>query len=97
MEEILQFLSNTKNVIYSCGDYKAPSIAMQVPEYKKLLYDIRTGCIKLKYITEITNENIHYCKELTKFGYEIKTNLDTSWYYNCQICHRSLLGLANIP
>ena len=72
MAAILQFLSNTKSVIYSCGDYRGPSVAIEVQEYRKLISNLRSRGINPKYITEITSENIHYCKELMKLGYEIR-------------------------
>lgn len=72
MAAISQFLSDTKNVIYSCGDYRGPSIAIEVQEYRKLISNLRSRGINLKYITEITSKNIHYCKELMKLGYEIR-------------------------
>ena len=69
---ILQFLSNAKNVISSCADYRGPSISIEVQEYRKLISSLRRRGITLKYITEITRENIHYCNELMKLGYEIR-------------------------
>jgi two-component system, OmpR family, sensor histidine kinase VicK len=71
MNAILQFLSKA-NRINSCANYKGPSITIEVQEYKKLLFDLRARHIKLRYITDITKENAHYCKELMKFGYEIR-------------------------
>jgi two-component system, OmpR family, sensor histidine kinase VicK len=71
MKAILQFLSKS-NKIDSCADYKGPSVAIEVQEYKKLLFDLRTRRIKLRYVTDITKENVHYCKELMKFEYEIR-------------------------
>ena len=72
MGAILQFISNAKNVIYSCCDYRGPSISIEVQEYRKLISSLRRRGINLKYITEITRENIHYCNELVKLGYEIR-------------------------
>jgi two-component system, OmpR family, sensor histidine kinase VicK len=71
MKAILQFLSKS-NKIDSCADYKGPSVAIEVQEYKKLLFDLRTRRIKLRYVTDITKENVHYCKELMEFEYEIR-------------------------
>jgi signal transduction histidine kinase len=72
MNAILQFLSKVNDRIDSCGDYKAPSVAIGVQEYKKLLFDLRTRGIKTRYVTDITKENVHYCKELLKFEYDIR-------------------------
>jgi two-component system sensor histidine kinase VicK len=72
MHALLQFLSKANGRIDSCADYKGPSVVIEVQEYKKLLFDLNTRGIKLRYITEITKENVHYCKELIKFGYDIR-------------------------
>src|SRR5918911_2159489 len=71
MSTIFQFLSQA-NKIDSCGDYRAPSLIFEVKEYKKLLSDIKAKGIQLRYITDITKDNIHYCKELLKFAKEIR-------------------------
>jgi signal transduction histidine kinase len=72
MNTILQFLSKA-NTINSCGDYKAPSAIIKVEEYRKLLYDLKERGIKLRYITDITKDNVKYCKELINdFAYEIR-------------------------
>jgi two-component system sensor histidine kinase VicK len=70
MNAILRFLSKAHR-IDSCGDRRAPSVAIGVEAYKKLLFDLRNRGIKLRYITEITKENIQYCKEMMKFAEEV--------------------------
>ncbi|MFL6430224.1 MAG: ATP-binding protein [Nitrososphaeraceae archaeon] len=70
MNAILRFLSQAHR-IDSCGDLKALSAAIGVEAYKKLLFDLRNRGIKLRYITEITKENIQYCKEMMKFAKEV--------------------------
>src|SRR5918911_938949 len=69
--KVFQFLSKADK-IDSCGDYKAPSLILEFEQYKKLLYDIKAKGIKLRYITDITKDNIRYCKELLKFAKEIR-------------------------
>ena len=72
MNTMMQFLSKA-NTINSCGDYKAPSANIQVEEYRKLLFDLKKRGIKLRYITDITKDNVKYCKELmSDFTYEIR-------------------------
>jgi signal transduction histidine kinase len=72
MNTILQFLSKA-NTINSCGDYKAPSAIIEVEEYRKLLFELKKRGIKLRYITDITKDNVKYCKELMNdFAYEIR-------------------------
>src|SRR5919199_6093668 len=72
MNIILQFLSNTNN-ISSCGDYKAPSVVFEIEGYKKLLSDIKKRGIKLRYVTDITKDNVKYCRDLIEFfAYDIR-------------------------
>jgi two-component system, OmpR family, sensor histidine kinase VicK len=71
MSTMLKFLSKAHK-IDSCGDYKAPSLILVVRQYKKLLSDIKAKGIQLRYITDITKDNIHYCKELLKFAKEVR-------------------------
>ena len=47
MSTILQFLSKADK-IDSCGDYKAPSLILEVQQYKKLLSDIKAKGIQIK-------------------------------------------------
>ena len=71
MNAILQFLSKAYT-IDSCGDHRAPSVAIGVEEYKELLLDLKNRGTKLRFITDITKENIHYCKQVMKFAEEVR-------------------------
>jgi signal transduction histidine kinase len=62
----LQFLSKA-NRIDSCGDDKAAPAIIEINAYKELLFEIKSRGIKVRYITDITKYNVHYCKELMKF------------------------------
>ena len=53
-------------MISSCGDYKAPLLTIEV------LLNFKKRGIKLRYITDITKDNISYCKELMKFADDIR-------------------------
>jgi two-component system, OmpR family, sensor histidine kinase VicK len=66
---LLQFLSKA-NRIDSCGDYKGPSVSIEA--YKNVLVDLKTRGIKFRYVTDITKENISYCKELMEFSDELR-------------------------
>jgi two-component system, OmpR family, sensor histidine kinase VicK len=66
-----QFLSKAKR-IDSCGDSKSLSVAIEVDMYRKLLVDIKNKDTKVRQVSELTKENICYCKELLEFGYEIR-------------------------
>jgi two-component system, OmpR family, sensor histidine kinase VicK len=83
LNKLLQFLSKSKT-ISSCGDYKTPSLVIEVKDYLEILSKIKKSGIKLRYIVDITKDNVNYCKELIKFADEvrhldgIKTNFSVS-------------------
>jgi len=83
LNRLLQFLSKSKT-ISSCGDYKTPSLVIEVKDYLEILSKIKKSGIKLRYIVDITKDNVNYCKELLNFADEvrhldgIKTNFSVS-------------------
>jgi two-component system sensor histidine kinase VicK len=49
------------------------TIKIEVEEYRKLLFELKKRGIKLRYITDITKDNVKYCKQLiSEFAYEIR-------------------------
>jgi two-component system sensor histidine kinase VicK len=64
---LLEFAANTKIRMDVCADWLAPSVSIGVPELKKDMIDIVTRGVKYRYITEITKDNLVYCKELAKY------------------------------
>ena len=62
----IKFISNAKFTIDTCMDYKSTSITLAVQPIKKLLLDAKNRNVRLRYITEITTQNISYCT-LMKF------------------------------
>ena len=59
-----QFFSNSKLRIDTCMDYTRPTLALEIASIRESFLDANSRNVKLRYITEITNENILYCKEL---------------------------------
>jgi len=53
-------------------DHRAPSIVVEVPEYRSGYIDIRKRGGKIRAFTEITKNNINYCKELIKLVDELR-------------------------
>ena len=55
------------------GDKNGPSIIIEFPEiYKNNYIECKRRGGSIRFITEITNENIHYCKELMKIVDEFR-------------------------
>jgi signal transduction histidine kinase len=71
MNIVVQYLSEA-NKIDSCGDHTAPSLSLEIKDYKRLLSNLKKRGIKVRYITDITKDNIKYCKELMAFFDEIR-------------------------
>jgi two-component system sensor histidine kinase VicK len=65
--EIL-FFSNAELKVDTCMDYTRPSLAIIIESIRKSFLDAKSRDVKLRYITEITTENILYCKELMKIA-----------------------------
>lgn len=68
-QSTLEKFSEIRNTVDSCIDAKAPKslVSKDLPIYK-ILSDAQNRGVKLRYITEITVENISYCKELIKYS-----------------------------
>src|SRR5919108_3233830 len=64
IDTALQFASNTKNKVDTCVDHTRPSLIVEIKELKKAFHDARERGVKLRYITEITAENVYFCKKL---------------------------------
>jgi two-component system, OmpR family, sensor histidine kinase VicK len=61
---VLQFLSQTNNRVDACVDYTRPSLAIDFLALKNAFIDAKKRGVKLRYVTEITKDNISYCKQL---------------------------------
>ena len=70
MDALLQFVFKSKT-IDSCGDSRAPSLIMEIKEYGKLLIELEKRNIKIRYITDISKDNLGYCKDLMSFNMEL--------------------------
>jgi two-component system sensor histidine kinase VicK len=66
------FMSNVKKRMDIYFDYRAPSIVVEVQEYRNGYIDIRKRGAKIRAFTEITKDNINYCKELMKLVDELR-------------------------
>src|SRR5919198_6740819 len=68
---VLQFISKAKNRIDACVDYTRPSLAVEIEQLKKAFLDAMSRGVRLRYVTEVTKDNIPYCKELIKIVDEL--------------------------
>lgn len=67
-EAIMSFLDNAEVSMNICADYAWPSVAMGVEAFKKGLYDLNARSIQSRFLTDITKDNIQYCKQLMQIS-----------------------------
>jgi two-component system, OmpR family, sensor histidine kinase VicK len=66
IDAILKLFVNAQYQIDFCGNSEYPLKASSLELIKNARLDAKKRGIKLRYIIEITNENISYCKKLMK-------------------------------
>ena len=72
VDTVLQFTSRAKSRIDACVDYTRPSLTIEIEELRKAFVDAKRRGIRLRYVTEITKDNVPYCKELVKMVDELR-------------------------
>ena len=60
----LQFFSNANNRIDTCMNYTRPQLAVALDPIRNAFVDAKRRDVRLRYLTEITAENISFCKDL---------------------------------
>jgi two-component system, OmpR family, sensor histidine kinase VicK len=68
----LQFFSKSKTRIDTCMNYTRPQLAIEIGLIKKAFIDAKNRGVRLRYVAEITAENISFCKELLKIVSELR-------------------------
>lgn len=64
---VVQFFTNA-SAVSACTDSLAPSVAMGVEPIKKCYQDLKSRKAKVRWITDITRDNLSYCKTLLKYA-----------------------------
>jgi signal transduction histidine kinase len=72
IDTVLQFLKKSKNIIYACVDQTRPSLTIDIVKLRKAFLDVKKRGVKLLYVTEITKDNLSYCKQLLTLVDELK-------------------------
>jgi two-component system, OmpR family, sensor histidine kinase VicK len=72
ISEELLFFSKTRQHIDTCMDSTRPSLAIGIESIKSSFVDAKNRGVKLRYLTEITDANISYCKELMAIVDEVR-------------------------
>ena len=67
-----KFMKNVKVGMDLFGEKNGPSIIMEFDVYRNNYIEVIKRGGKIRLITEITKENLHYCKELRKIVTEMR-------------------------
>lgn len=67
-EILLKAFASAKSRWDVCADKMGPTVSMGVDTIKKGTYDMFRRGVKIRYLTEITKENLDFVKELTKMA-----------------------------
>src|ERR687889_649816 len=59
---LVEFVSRAKQKIDSVVDSKAPSVIIEVESIRKERFAAKDSGVKFRYVTEITKDNLSYCK-----------------------------------
>jgi two-component system sensor histidine kinase VicK len=65
-ELTIQFLNNAKESIDCCLDSIAVSVAISATQFREAIQHATSRGVRLRYITEVSNQNISHCKKLAK-------------------------------
>jgi two-component system, OmpR family, sensor histidine kinase VicK len=65
---IHQTFSNILHNYSTCIDASGPTVVMSIESMKKRLIVAHTRGVKIRFVTEITIENLQYCKQMMELG-----------------------------
>ncbi|HKR73913.1 MAG TPA: HAMP domain-containing sensor histidine kinase [Candidatus Nitrosocosmicus sp.] len=68
----VRHLQNAKEKLDLCTDRNGPSIVIELDVWKDNYIKARNRGVKVRFIAEITRDNIHYCKELRQYVDELR-------------------------
>src|SRR5919112_3023651 len=65
-KRVCEFFSNISKKFDACANSAAPSIAMTI--FRDAYEDMKSRGIKIRWITDITKDNLTNCKDLTQYA-----------------------------
>jgi two-component system sensor histidine kinase VicK len=68
----LQFFSNARKRIDTCMNYTRPELVIMLEQINNAFLHAKGRSVVLRYITEITKDNISYCKQLMTIVDELR-------------------------
>ena len=72
MNTQLELISNARHRLDICMDHTQPHLVIESSQLRQRILDNKSKGIKLSYLTEITKDNLYYCKELLSMVDELR-------------------------
>lgn len=69
---VLQFLTQSTNIVYACIDQTRPSLITDIAMLKEAFAAAKRRGVRLRYVTEITKDNLFHCKQLLTMVDELR-------------------------
>ncbi len=70
---LYNIVSKCKSELLLYGDKNLPSVILEISSYRESLTSLKNSNVKIKLLTEVTTDNLKYCKQFIKdFGAEIR-------------------------
>jgi two-component system, OmpR family, sensor histidine kinase VicK len=69
---LTELFDQTNNVVYICVDQTRPILTLDTERLKEAFIRAKKRGVKLRYITEITEDNLTYCKQLLTIVDELR-------------------------
>ena len=64
VDRLVQFMHKAQLRIDICVDHTRPCLAIEIMQLRDAFIDAKRRHVKIRYLTEITKQNLHYCKQL---------------------------------
>src|SRR5215471_18456342 len=72
IDRFIQFLQDAQGVIYVCVDNTRPLLSIESKRIMDAFINAKRRGVRIRYITEITKNNLGYCKELMSIVDELR-------------------------
>jgi hypothetical protein len=87
-EAVSRFISAADTRIDACVDHTRPALGTDIGQIRSLVLNSHNRGVRLRCITEITTNNIHYCKQLINIVDELRhlDNIVGTFYVSDKEC-----------
>ena len=72
LDTLLELMSHARHKIDVYADCTWPALVAEIIQLRQTFLETRRRGIKLRYLTEITNDNLYHCKELLSIVDELR-------------------------